>query len=293
MVINLERVYTYSEIVKICVQLKNTYSELIKLLEIGTSSDGRPIFLLEIGKGTKGPLYISGVHGRESINPTVLIYIIKDICEKYYSYKSNLLNEHKIGFVPVINPDGYVIATEGYEAINLYKLKNKLREVEIPYYEYKFNANIVDINRNFPCKSFVNTEFSGECGKEPETKAIIDLFKNSDFEITGFVDIHSRGNTIYYKRKAMKEEYNIRQFEVAMKLSQLSGYPLCLRDVENPDGFSGGNTVNYVSEYHKIPAITIETVDEDAKFPLDNAYCKKVFGEIRKIPMMSIKIFEM
>jgi len=47
--------------------------------------------------------------------------------------------------------------------------------------------------------------------------------------------------------------------------------------------YSGGNTVHYFSEHFYKPAITIETVDENANFPLYYNYRKSTYEEIKLI----------
>jgi hypothetical protein len=66
------------------------------------------------------------------------------------------------------------------------------------YLEWRWNANEIDLNRNFCTKSFTNSSYTRlastfktweTCSQEPEIKAIENLLKNYSF--SGLIDIHS------------------------------------------------------------------------------------------------------
>ena len=152
---------------------------------------------------------------------------------------------------------------------------------------YKKNARGVDINRNFPCQSFSGSQEFPEPASESETKALICFCER--YKPLGMIDYHSRGNTIYYHRAAMQAAYNRRQYRIAKQLAGLTGYSLNLPADENPDNHSGGNTVQYFSENFQKPALTIETVNENATFPLDPSYQLQVFEEIKDTPLLFLK----
>ena len=48
-------------------------------------------------------------------------------------------------------------------------------------------------------------------------------------------------------------------------------------------GDTGGNTVHYFSEKFNKPALTIETVDDNASFPLDPKYRASVFDDLKLV----------
>lgn len=290
MLISLEKIYTYNEILNQSIKLSKLYPRLISLSHIGKSHDNREIFMIKLGKGDKGTLNISGVHGRESVNPTVLLCIIEYYVNRYYSMGDALLDDYSLYFIPLLNPDGYVIATEGYFFINSVEYKTISKNTGIDSVSYKFNANAIDINRNFASESYVQTKVSGIADTEPETKALINVCKQYDF--MGMTDFHSRGEAIFYHRQAMDYEYNKRQFHIACELAKYSGYKLYTVNQENPDGLSGGNTVNFFSEVYHRPAITVETIPDDVTFPLSSKYCKKVFNEIKSMPMQFLKLLK-
>ena len=71
--------------------------------------------------------------------------------------------------------------------------------------------------------------------------------------------------------------------EIARKLKEVTGYNLLEPENEIDDGDSGGKTVHYYSEHFFKPAITIETVEEEATFPLDIKYRKSTFDELKML----------
>ena len=149
MIINLDNIYTYNSLLNKSLHIAKLYPQLIKVTHIGTSNDNRIIFMVKVGKGNRGPVFVAGVHGREIINPTVMLSLIERLSHRYYSYGEKLLDKYALYFIPLLNPDGYTIAMEGYYAINDKILRNNCRHCNIPYKEYKFNGDGVDINRNF------------------------------------------------------------------------------------------------------------------------------------------------
>ncbi len=117
-----------------------------------------------------------------------------------------LLDHCSICFLPIVNPDGYVIATESFNAIRNPILRQacKMRGGTGP--TGNTTQESVDINRNFPCKSYIQQQFGEYPASEQETKALIRVFEQCD--TIGYLDFHSRGRIIYYYRQAMPFSYN-------------------------------------------------------------------------------------
>ena len=137
-------------------------------------------------------------------------------------------------------------------------------------------------------QSFAFTNNSGLPDNEPETMAFIKVCEQNDF--MGMIDFHSRGNSIFYYRSAMVYEYNRKQFDIACRLSKITGYSLYTPNDENSDNLSGGNTVNFFSERYLLPAITVETVEDEATFPLEASYCMRVYNELKNVPLEFLRM---
>ncbi len=241
--------YSYDQMINDAVRLKRNYSSIVSCDTIGYSVCKRDIIMLRLGCGHKAFFLSAGIHGRESINTKLLMMIAEYTVRKYYGTRT--LNEFSFYIIPLVNPDGYI------EAISNSKK-----------YDYKFNHNGVDINRNFPSKLWKSTAVSGKKpASEPETRAVISAFKSHPSFM--YIDFHSRGECIYYFRQAMDSNYNKRQHLIADELSKLTGYKLERPENELNLNDSGGNSVHYYSEQYNMPAFTIETLKDDEMFPFD------------------------
>lgn len=288
----LERNYVYEEMRAKMQKLARQYPQFIHLEVIGFSHDGREILSLTMGNPRKVLFCTAGIHGRESINPIILIRIMEDYAHAYQqkllvqgqTYTVyELLREYGICFVPLVNPDGYEIASQGFGRIQNPKFRQELQLQNIPSKEWKYNARGVDINRNFPCQSYRPQSSGDTPASEKETKALIHLFHSCDS--VGYIDFHSRGKIIYYYRQAMSGAYNQYSRRLAKYLQSLSNYQIGGMESEFFTPYSGGNSVNYYSEVLKKPALTVETVEESASFPLHTKYQKETYKEIHYIPL--------
>lgn len=278
--VNWDQLFYYEDLVAYAKYLTSHYQDLVKYESIGCSLDGRDIFLLKIGNGRENIILTGGVHGRESINPMVMLCMAEYYCEEFCDY----LTQVSIYMVPVLNPDGYSIAIQGFDCIRMEGLRSIAQHTGIPYYLWKYNGRGVDINRNFPCISWRKKDLHDAAGSEPETRALMQLFQT--VPSIGYIDYHSRGKQVYYYRQYMSETYNDEQYRLARLLSALTDYNLVPPKDEIEENDSGGNTVHFYSEEFGLPAITIETVDELAYFPLSPHYQKNTFEEIKMTPFV-------
>lgn len=297
--VQLNQPYYYNELLNDATLLKIAYPEFIQTENIGTTLSNSSIFMMRIGKGEKAILLTGGVHGRESINPVVLMAMAQYYANAYKEkeeplvvqkkYPVNLkefFEEYSLYMIPLVNPDGYMVSLRGFNIIHNEELRLKAKSLGIPYKEWKYNVNSVDINRNFPSKSWVKKNLFDEAGSELETKAVMKVMQEIPFE--AYIDYHSRGKEIYYYRNTLSKTYNARQLEIAYKLAEVSGYSLVNPKEEIEAGDSGGNTVHFFSEQFKKPAFTIETVPELAQFPLRVTYQTQTFFEILYTPFFCV-----
>lgn len=295
----LNRAYTYEKIVGELKRLSELYPKLLTYECIGSSHDGREIPMIRMGNGGQALICSAGVHGRESVNPILLVQMVEAYADAWQKKNSlgdsqkeaydirQMLHAHCILWIPLLNPDGYEIATRGFSAIRSPQLRNSQKIRRIPWKNWKYNARGVDINRNFPSKTYARP--IGETpASENETQALIRVF--NAYPSIGYMDFHSRGRVIYYYRSQMPEGYNLQSRYVADSLKELSDYRLCRREEEFWDSYGGGNSVHYYSEKLRQPAITIETMAEDAEFPLDVHCQTRVFKEVWLLPLEMLKL---
>jgi g-D-glutamyl-meso-diaminopimelate peptidase len=312
MIVDLKEAdYSYDKIRNTAIDLAKQYDKIIKYVTIGQSHDNRDIFLIKLGVGQRHFICCGGVHARETVNPVVLLKIIEYYADLYSNFRRQrssllkmlgkpnqylreeyeqmlygaciyeLLQTFTILIVPLLNPDGYTIALQGFDSIRDDELRQYCLNMQIPYSEWKGNARGVDLNRNFPSLLWREKSSTDNPASENETKALIRVFR--DYKSKGFLDFHSRGKSIYYYRSRMSDSYNQRQLEIANRLMEITNYKLESPEEEINQGDSGGNTVHYYSEHIRKPAITIETVEEEATFPLSEHYRESTFEELKLV----------
>ncbi len=147
---------------------------------IGKSVDGRDIFAYHFGTGETEVLFVGGIHGGYEWNTSLVAFEAVD----YLKANPNVIPSNvKVTVVPVLNPDGLnkVAGTSTRFSIT-----------DIPTSEGatvpgRFNANNVDLNRNFDCDwqasaSWQNKTVSGGSSafSEPESQAIKNYIENQN-----------------------------------------------------------------------------------------------------------------
>lgn len=138
---------------------------------IGTSVEGREIIAYHYGKGDTELLFVGGVHGGYSWNTVLVAYELMDYLE---GNLGAIPDNVKVTVIPVFNPDGLnkIVGTT-----------DRFMEADVPTPQTatipgRFNANTVDLNRNFDCdwkstSTWQKTTVSGgsEVFSEPESQA--------------------------------------------------------------------------------------------------------------------------
>lgn len=160
---------------------------------IGRSVDGRPIEAFSFGNGDRQILFVGGIHGGYEWNSVLLAYEAIDYLKENPAV---VPRELTVTIVPNANPDGVfaVLQKEG-----------RFASADVPEGSAahgRFNANDVDLNRNFDCKWQPTSSWQGKtvsAGKsafsEPEARAIRDLVLSIDPEVVVFW--HSQANAVY------------------------------------------------------------------------------------------------
>lgn len=141
---------------------------------IGQSVDGRDITAYHYGSGDTEILLVGGIHGGYSWNTSLVAYEAMD----YFEANEDTLPENiTVTVIPALNPDGLmaVTGTTGKFSANDVSATTAERTAA------RFNANDVDLNRNFDCDWQENavwqsTAVSGgsEAFSEPEARALRD-----------------------------------------------------------------------------------------------------------------------
>lgn len=146
---------------------------------IGTSVEGRDIIAYHYGEGEKELVLIGGIHGGYSPNTSLLAYEAINWLEQ----EPTVIPEGvRVTVIPALNPDGLyeVTGKDGqFES-------NDVDATDAESVAARFNANDVDLNRNFDCQwsstaTWRSREVSGgdNAFSEPETAAVRDYIMNN------------------------------------------------------------------------------------------------------------------
>lgn len=192
--------------------------QIFQLRVVGQSLKKRPITAHVFGDGAKKVLMLGGIHGDETSAADLARLMT-------LSYKSKPAPETlTLMIIPEANPDGVAAKT-------------------------RFNSRGVDINRNFPAKSW-RPEYEQpryypglKPASEPETLAMMNLIE--DFRPHLIITFHAPLNCVNWDGPA--ERY-------ATKLSELNHYPLCSSlGYETP-----GSLGQFAGKDRQIPVLTFE-----------------------------------
>lgn len=139
---------------------------------IGKSVESRNIAAYHFGTGSDEVLFVGGIHGGYSWNTTLVAYEAMDYLK---TNPSAIPQNVKVTVVPILNPDGLykVVGTADRFTASDVSLSQSVQV------SGRFNANNVDLNRNFDCDwqtsgMWQNKTVSGgsQAFSEPESVAI-------------------------------------------------------------------------------------------------------------------------
>jgi hypothetical protein len=110
---------------------------------IGTSASGNDITAYHFGTGATELLFVGGIHGGYSYNTTLLGY---ELINYLAANPANVPADLRITVIPVVNPDGLAetVGTTG-------RFASTITTTDTARVAGRFNANDVDLNRNFNC----------------------------------------------------------------------------------------------------------------------------------------------
>lgn len=183
-----------SDVVTVPLPLPETSSPYPEVTTVGYSVEGRPIELYSFGTGSSSLLFVGGIHGGYEWNSVLLAYTMID---HLTSEKSLVPESLTLNIIPNLNPDG-VVRIVGKEG--------RFLASDVPSgvdtAPGRFNANGVDLNRNFDCKWQKTSTWRGKTVpagtapfSEPEAIALRDTVVS--LKPTGVVFWHSKANAVY------------------------------------------------------------------------------------------------
>jgi hypothetical protein len=164
---------SYEEYIDIMNQFATDYPSLCEVVSIGQSVEGRDLLFIHIndslGVDQAEPefMYTSTIHGDETTGYILMLHLIEHLLENYGADDriTSLLNSVDIWINPLANPDGTYAG--GNNTV---------------YGATRFNANHIDLNRNYP---------DPEDGQHPdgnayqaETRAFMDFADSRHFSVS-------------------------------------------------------------------------------------------------------------
>lgn len=190
-----------------------------KFVTLGKTVRGRDITAMVYGSGAKRVLILGGIHGDEQHTTVIARSLAVNINAE--TLPSNLT----VVIVPDVNPDGLMVAT-------------------------RVNANGVDINRNFPSKTWRSEyieqrHYPGvKPSSEPETRAVLSLLEQYPPHLV--VTLHAALGCVNWDGQ--------QGAALAQQLASINGYPLCATL-----GYETPGSLGILTGIDKqIPTVTIE-----------------------------------
>ena len=224
---------------------------------IGTSVEGREIESYTYGSGPKHLVFVGGIHGGYEWNSVLLAYEIMDYLE---ADPTRVPASLTVTIIPSANPDGVYKVTrkEGrFTARDVSTLSWSISTTILA--SGRFNANNVDLNRNFDCKWKPESTWQGKkvsagskAFSEPEARTIRDFILQNKSNIKGVVFWHSQANTVY------ASECKLGILPTTLDLMNVYSKAASYKAVKKFDAYEvSGDAESWLASIN-IPAITVE-----------------------------------
>lgn len=236
---------------------------------VGYSAFGRPIRLVAAGYGRPWALVHAGIHAREHITVPLVVAM-------WQAYKQEVERNHSQGvdlpclhFVPLVNPDGALLCTQGETSAPKDKRDWLLRLSGGDWTQWKANGNAVDCNVNFPADwgtgqsnitvpapaNYIGTR----AASESEVQCLMTLTRQYRYRVS--LSYHCKGEVVYY---GYGQGSHARQGRSeALAVADYLGYT-----AQTSRGSAGGYKDWHCLIDPHACALTIEVGDDDWSHPL-------------------------
>ena len=245
---------------------------------IGQSVEGRDINSYAYGNGATHLLFVGGIHGGYEWNSVLLAYTFMDYLE---ANPEMIPDNITVTVIPDANPDGVFLVTgkEGrFTSANVSTSSKVLASG-------RFNADDVDLNRNFDCKwqakgIWQTKTVSGGTAafSEPETRAIRDFVL--DYHPAAAIFWHSQSDAVYASQ--CLRGILPGTLDIMNAYSAAAGYPA----VKTFDAYGTTGAADDWMASVGMPAITVELQTHDTiEWARNLAGIKAILGYYsRQIP---------
>lgn len=217
---------------------------------IGKSVEDRDIVAYNFGTGTTKLLFVGGIHGGYEWNTALVAYELINYIKQNPSVVPNNI---KVTVIPVLNPDG-LYKVVGTSTGNF--SQTNVSSSQATVVAGRFNANEVDLNRNFDCDwqtsaKWQNKTVSGGASvfSEPESLAIKNYVETN--KPKAVVVWYSSANGVFASscHNGVSAETNT----LTKTYASASGYPA----YQDFDFYAiTGDMVNWLAK-NNIPAISV------------------------------------
>lgn len=236
---------------------------------IGASAEGRPIVVYRFGNGPEPVVFVGGIHGGYEWNTILLAY---EAIDYFTSHPEQIPPEVTLHIIPSANPDGQYQVTQQNGRF-------QPTQVLIDTIPGRFNANGVDLNRNWDCDWSATAQWrenvvsGGERPfSEPEAVALRDYLLAVQPAVVVFW--HSAANGVF---AAGCPETDGRSLELAEVYGAAAAYPPYER-------FSSYLITGDASDWlvtQGIPSFTVELkTHADTEWPQNRAGMLAILEEV-------------
>jgi len=163
---------TYTAYETMMQQFASDYPQICKLITIATLNSGRKILALRISDNVNVEenepefLYTSSIHGDETTGYILMLHLADSLLRGYGTSDriTNIVNNSDVVICPLANPDGTYAA--GNTTING---------------ATRYNANSIDLNRNYPDPDPIEGQHPDGNMWQPETLAFMNFADQNSF----------------------------------------------------------------------------------------------------------------
>lgn len=307
--------YMYPDLVDDLAALADAYGAYFTYESIGKSVDGREIFACVVGNpdAEKRILLTGGIHGKEYLSSLVVMtqveyYLANRETGRYngLSY-AELLDTHAFYVLPMINPDGVMLALCGIESMQTPEARAAVEKVFADNkrdgltgaddinvylaYNWKANANGVDLNRNFALSNWeeVNTGILSPCfrnykgphaASEPETQAV-SAYVESIGALESLLAFHTAGQVVYWDC-GMTGGVRQQTLDLAQAVCDHTGYKLIY------DKHLDASLNDWITLERDVPSVTVELAT--VEYPMPTSMLEEAFAQTKELWVVAAQL---
>ena len=289
---------TYTSLVRRQKELAASF-RFVGVKRLGRSYFGREIEALSFGFGRKTVIMTAAHHGSEYLTAALLLDFAQELAtvleagdRRIALDLRRLLESRRLILIPLVNPDGVSLATEGITAeLPSAERLLRLNRGDPDFSHWQANARGVDLNHNYDYRfaaykqlerqahiSEGPTRFAGEYPEsESETRAVCRLVREHFECLSAVYSFHSQGEVIYCHDLPFTRH-------AALFLARTTGYT-----VERAEGLASyGGLCDWLSSLG-IPAFTFEV--GRGKNPLPETLSPLLYATLREMLFRSLAFF--